>query len=359
MGVSVPEPPAAGPPAGPVVPGGVLAFDAGNSKTDVALVGPDGTVLGTARGGGFHPPVTGAAAAVDGLAPLVAAAAAAAGLAPGDGRPLVEQVSACLANADLPVEEQALEAEFRRHGWGVRTRVANDVFALLRAGADGPQGVAVVCGAGINCAGLRADGRTARFPAVGRISGDWGGGAFLAEEAVWWAARAWDGRGGPTSLARTLPAHFGLPDMGALIESLHLGSVPSSRRHELVPVLFAAAEEGDPVAVRLVRRQAEEVVALAAVALERLGLLAEETVVVLGGGVLAARRPLLTEAVRELLRARAPRAVPRLFTGPPVIGAALLGLDLVTGGACPPQAQARLRAALPGGAAGGRDTDLE
>ena len=30
----------------------VLAVDAGNSKTDVALVGQDGTVLGSARGGG-------------------------------------------------------------------------------------------------------------------------------------------------------------------------------------------------------------------------------------------------------------------------------------------------------------------
>ncbi|MFE1785238.1 ATPase, partial [Streptomyces sp. NPDC059506] len=129
------------------------------------------TVPATARGGGSQPRVRGAAPAGAARAPGVAAAAAAAGLAPGDGRPLVEQVSACLANADLPVEEQALEAEFRRHGWGVRTRVANDVFALLRAGADGPQGVAVVCGAGINCAGMRAEGRPPRVAAGGRESG--------------------------------------------------------------------------------------------------------------------------------------------------------------------------------------------
>ncbi|OEV26709.1 ATPase, partial [Streptomyces nanshensis] len=34
----------------------LLAVDAGNSKTDVALLGADGRVLGTARGGGFRPP---------------------------------------------------------------------------------------------------------------------------------------------------------------------------------------------------------------------------------------------------------------------------------------------------------------
>src|SRR5688572_21389920 len=134
----------------PLVPGGVLAFDAGNSKTDVALVSAEGTVLGTARGGGFEPHIIGAAAAVDGLAPLVAAAAAEAGLAVGDV-PLVQQISACLANADLPIEEERLAEAFESHGWATSVHVANDTFALLRAGVDEPRGVAVVCGAGINC----------------------------------------------------------------------------------------------------------------------------------------------------------------------------------------------------------------
>ena len=91
----------------PLIPGGVLAFDAGNSKTDVALVAADGTVLGTARGGGFEPHIIGAQAAVDGLLPLVTEAATDAGLSLGPS-PLVEQISACLANADLPVEEERL-----------------------------------------------------------------------------------------------------------------------------------------------------------------------------------------------------------------------------------------------------------
>jgi hypothetical protein len=49
--------------------------------------------------------------------------------------------------------------------------------------------------------------------------------------------------------------------------------------------------------------------------------------VVLGGGVLAARHPQLDDGVRDLLAARAPKAVPRVVTAPPVLGAALLGLD--------------------------------
>lgn len=312
----------------PLVPGGVLAIDAGNSKTDVAIVAADGTVLGTARGGGFQPPVVGIDSAVASLAAIVARAAAAAGLALGE-RPLTEHTSACLANADLPVEEQQLELAVHARGWSLSTRVANDTFAILRAGVDEPRGVAVVCGAGINCVGMLPDGRTARFPAIGKISGDWGGGSGLAEEALFHAARAEDGRGGPTELAVTLPAHFGLTSMYALIEALHLEHIAPARKYELTPVLFRTADAGDPVAREIVSRQADEIVALASVALGRLGLLDEEVDVVLGGGVMAAGNPTLMDAIAERLAVRAPKAVTRVVSAAPVLGAALLGLDHV------------------------------
>ncbi|MFE0000537.1 N-acetylglucosamine kinase [[Kitasatospora] papulosa] len=299
----------------------VLAIDAGNSKTDVAVIGADGTVLGHARGGGFQPPVVGVDVAVDALGTAVLAAFAQAGVVG------VEHVSACLANADLPVEEWELAGALVDRGWGRTVEVRNDTFAILRAGVDEPRGVAVVCGAGINCVGMRPDGATARFPAIGRMSGDWGGGSGLAEEAMWFAARAEDGRGEPTELARTLPGHFGLDSVYALIEALHLGHIPFGRRHELTPVLFATGAAGDRIARGLVERQGDEVVAMISVALTRLGLLEEETPVVLGGSVLAARHPALDDRIAELLSVRAPKAVVRVVSAPPVLGAALLGLD--------------------------------
>ncbi|WP_392670544.1 N-acetylglucosamine kinase [Streptomyces sp. LN785] len=318
----------------------VLAIDAGNSKTDVAVIGPDGTLLSSVRGGGFQPATAGIGTAVDVLASAVGAALS---QARASGQPVdsVEHVSACLANADLPVEERALAEALRDRAWGRTVEVRNDTFALLRAGVDEPRGVAVVCGAGINCVGMVPDGRTARFPAIGRISGDWGGGSGLAEEAMWFASRAEDGRGEPTELARTLPAHFGLDSMYALIEAVHLGHIDFERRHELTPVLFATGAAGDPVARGLVHRLADEVVAMASVALTRLGLLNEAAPVVLGGSVLAARHPELDGRIAELLAERAPAAVISVVREPPVLGAGLLGLDR-TGAA--PEVHDRLRA---------------
>ncbi|MEU9989684.1 BadF/BadG/BcrA/BcrD ATPase family protein [Streptomyces sp. NPDC048045] len=312
----------------------VLAIDAGNSKTDVAVVTAAGEVLATARGGGFRPPAVGVAAAVDALAAPVARAFADAGVGS------VAHVSACLANADLPVEEEQLAAALHARAWGASVEVRNDTFAILRAGVAEPRGVAVVCGAGINCVGMRPDGRTARFPAIGRISGDWGGGWALAEEALWHAARAEDGRGEPTALARTLPAHFGLPSMYALIEALHLEHVENGRRHELAPVLFETAAQGDAVARSVVDRLAEEVATMATVALTRLDLLGEQTPVLLGGSVLTAGHSQLDDGIRALLASRAPKADVRVVSAGPVLGAALLGLDRLGAGA---EARERVR----------------
>ncbi|RKE21608.1 N-acetylglucosamine kinase [Streptomyces sp. TLI_171] len=324
---------------------GVLAVDAGNSKTDLALVSADGRVLGTARGGGFQPQVTGFGAAIDALAPLVADLARQAGveLRPG-GRPLTSHVSACLANADLPIEEQLLHDAITAHGWAPSVHVANDTFGLLRAGTDGPLGVAVVCGAGINCVGLRPDGRTARWPALGRLTGDWGGGGGLAEAAMWHAARAEDGRGEATLLSPMIGAHFGLDGANAFAEAMHLGRIDGSRLHEVAQLLFTAAEAGDPIALSLIDRQADEVARLAIVALTRLDLLDQRVPVVFGGGVLAARRPLLNDNVFARLAAAAPLAEPRVVVAPPVLGAALLGLDRLAGD---PAAHRRLRDAYP------------
>jgi hypothetical protein len=66
---------------------------------------------------------------------------------------------------------------------------------------------------------------------------------------------------------------------------------------------------------------------LAVTALRRLSLLDEPADVVLGGGVLTSGDPLLHALIGDGLAELAPHAVIRLTKVPPVVGAALLGMD--------------------------------
>ncbi len=303
----------------------VLAVDGGNSKTDAALIGADGSLLAFARGPGSCHQVIGIEATMTILRDLVTTLAHHAGI--DAGRTVADHGGFYLAGADLPAEIELLRGRIEAEGWSSSVAVDNDTFALLRVGTESRDAVAVVCGAGINCVGVSATGGVARFPSLGRLSGDWGGGAQLGEDALWLAVRAEDGRGEPTALRDAVRQHFGLSSVEAVSAEMHMGRIDTARIHELVPLLLAVASDGDEVARSVVLRLAEEVATLATVALGRLSLLDVPSDVVLGGGVLAARNPFLVEAIRSRMHDRAPRAELRIVDDPPVTGAALLGLD--------------------------------
>ena len=326
----------------------VLAIDGGNSKSDLALVSGDGTPLATVRGPGMASRLS-LDEKLRVLGTLIGQAQQQAGL---QGSPAARHLSACVANADLPEEEAEMAAALRAQGWSGTTEVFNDTFAVLRAGLDAPSptpdgpgrrhwGVAVTCGAGINCVGIAPDGRKTGYLSFGWVSGDWGGGNGLGREALWWAVRAEDGRGPDTGLRGAVAAHFGVPTVEDVAIGIHLGTIATDALLELAPAVLALGNSGDAVAAGLVRRQAEEICAMALTVMRRLSLTGLATPVVLGGSVLAARDPLLTAEITDGIKTVVPQAAVRITGVPPVAGAALLGLDHLGAG---PEAERRLRA---------------
>jgi N-acetylglucosamine kinase-like BadF-type ATPase len=306
------------------VTAGVLAIDGGNSKTDVCLISLDGVLLGYARGPGSNHQNIGMDAAFDVLWTLVIEAAKEAGI--GMDSTLAQHAAVYLAGADFPAEVAMLREHVSLARWASDVSLDNDTFALLRAGTKAANRIAVVCGAGINCVGVSAEGEFVRFPSVGAISGDWGGGGSLGAEALFLAARAEDSRGQPTALREAIMEHFGTSSVLEVTAALHFDELPRSRLHELAPVLLQVAAAGDGAARAVVDRLALEVFLFARVALDRLHVHDQPTDVVLGGSVLAARDPLLMEGVSLRLAAYAPRATVLVTDDPPLIGAALLGL---------------------------------
>jgi N-acetylglucosamine kinase-like BadF-type ATPase len=301
----------------------LLAVDGGNSKTDLALVARDGSVLALVRGPLSSPHHIGVDGCLGVLEQLLADATSDGG--PG-GRPVADVAELLMAGVDFPAEEETLRQAVAARGWSRRLRVGNDTFAVLRAGTERDWGVAVTCGAGINCVGVAPDGRQARFPALGAITGDWGGGYDLGLAAVSAAARSEDGRGPRTSLERAVPAHFELSTPAELAEAMHTGRVEQRRVLELAPLVLAEAAD-DAVAAEIVDRLASEVVALARVALTRLGLTGEPVEVVLGGGILQDADGDLLAAIDGGVREVAPQATVHPTATPAIVGAVLLGLD--------------------------------
>lgn len=307
----------------------VLAVDGGGSKTDIALIARSGRVLSCTRvvGASFSPDAQLASLAT--LREGVERAARTAGIDPSQG-PVAEIGAFCLAGADLPVDDRRILPPLRAAGMVEQALLRNDTFAVLRAGTDRGWGVGVVCGTGLNCAGVGPDGRTVRFPALGAISGDrFGGGGDLAVEAVGATIRARDGRGPRTELERLIPAYYGVRHPYQVLERIHVGEIDHRRVIDLAPVVLRAADAGDEVAGVMVGRLAEELVTMVRAAVHRLRLTQRELDVVLGGGIVRSDCKVFHDAVRAGIAQAAPHAHVIIMNEPPVIGAALLGLDQI------------------------------
>ena len=146
---------------------------------------------------------------------------------------------------------------------------------------------------------------------------------------MWHAMRGWDGRGPATALGGAVAAHFGLASVRDVAVAVHKGVLGEADLIQLTEVLFTVA------AARRPRRAVPRGQAgggdlrdgSGRDAAARHG--AAGSPVVLGGGVLESRDPLLLAEVDRQLAASRPGRAPRVLDVPPIAGAALLGLDYV------------------------------
>jgi N-acetylglucosamine kinase-like BadF-type ATPase len=303
----------------------VIGIDGGNSKTHLVLATAGGELLAAVAGLTMSPPVVGLERSSELLVELVAEAVRRAGLHP--THPVAEVAVACLAGADTPAETRQIQRSLAAVGVARRLVVHNDAAAALRAGAPRGWGVALICGAGINALGRAPDGRTAGFPALGALSGDWGGGAGLGEAALAAAVRARDGRGPRTVLETAVPDAFGRATPLAVTMAIHRGRLDRRRLLELVPVVYEAARRGDAVAGGLLDRLADELAGMATSVIRRLRMTRRDVDVVLAGGLLAGGEPRVVDRATAAITAMARGARVHVLVEPPVVGAVLLALD--------------------------------
>jgi N-acetylglucosamine kinase-like BadF-type ATPase len=307
----------------------LLAVDGGASKIDAALVGADGSVLAAVRHRAYANFNFGHEPPLDALGEAIRRVASQAGVNR-DSQPVAHVGLFCLAGADLPLDDRRITRQVRGRHWVDDVLLRNDTFAVLRAGTERGWGVAVVCGSGLNCAGVGPGGHVVRFPALGELSGDLAhGGGWLGRAALGAALRGRDRRGRHTELETLVPQHFGVKRPEAVMEALYTQALDPQRMLGLAPLVFRAAAVGDVASRDLLNQLADEIVATANAAIRRLHLTRLAFDVVLGGGLFRARDAAFMTRIREGVNAVAPGATMTRLEAPPVVGAALLALDAI------------------------------
>jgi N-acetylglucosamine kinase-like BadF-type ATPase len=332
-------------------PAAILAVDGGNSKADLALVAADGALLGAVRGTSISHQAVGLESGMAELGRLADCLADAAGIVRA-GSPLARRGVFCLAGADYPEDVSLLREAIAALNLTSELDIRNDTFGALRAGTHQPWGVVLICGRGINGAGVAPNGTTVRFDGVGTYSGDWGGGGGVGHAAIAAAVRSRDGRGPRTRLEQIVPAFFEVASPPELTKGLYLGELSSHKITELAPLVFQAAVDGDEVARSIIDRLADELVAMAGALVRRLRLQSLQPEIVLAGSVFRTTDAAFHDRLQRGLQGVAPGAEVHRLDTPPVLGPALIALDAMSPtGATPPAIEAALRKAMQAWAA--------
>ena len=213
-----------------------------------------------------------------------------------------------------------------KRSWADEIVVGNDTFALLRAGTERGWGVAVVCGAGINCVGVAPDGRRAALPGARRDHRRLGRRLRRRARALSAAARSEDGRGPKTSLEESVPAFFGLETPRQLAEAMHEGRVEISPLDRARPARLRRGAH-DEVAAEIVEPPRRRGRGARAGRADAARAQHQPVEVLLGGGLLRRGEERLLAAVVAGLAEVGDEIVVRTTESPPIVGAALLGLD--------------------------------
>jgi N-acetylglucosamine kinase-like BadF-type ATPase len=307
----------------------VIGIDAGGTKTVCLLADQRGMILSEGRGPGANLHAAGDLAVEQVLRDVIAEAIG--------SRPIVP-AAICLgiAGVDREDEMRTVRAIMGRIGHESRVLVVNDALIALTAGARDAPAIVIISGTGSIVYGRNANGEAARAGGWGHMIGDEGSGYWIGREALSAVMRAYDGRGPATRLTAAILAHLSLNDESRLPRIVYDREVPRMTVAAMGPIVHDAAEEGDPVARRILERAADELVLAAQTVASRLEMRGDEFTFFLAGGAFRVV-PWLGGELERRLGEVAPRCIVETLNEEPAVGAVWLALAEARGGANVPR----------------------
>jgi len=263
-----------------------LGIDGGGTKT-TCLVGNEHSILGTATSGGSNVTRVGEARARDALHAAVCEACAAGKVDPAQIK------SACVGLSGAGrAEVRDAVARMMADVIGGRVQVISDLETTLEAAFGGGPGMITIAGTGSIAYGRDARGQTARSGGWGWAISDEGSGQWVGRRAVSAVLGAKD-VGEDPPLLETILKLWKLTMLDELVRSANVSPPPDFS--SVFPLVLAAGEAGDRLALGVLNEAGIELAALARNVIRRLFAGGGSVPVAMSGGVFRQ-----SEVVREV-----------------------------------------------------------
>ena len=204
-----------------------------------------------------------------------------------------------------------------------RVEVVTDAEIALYATTQGKPGLVVIAGTGSVCLGKNEKGEMAISGGWGPLAGDEGGGVGIAQQALHNIAKASDGRGVPTMLSQRASEYFRASGPENLIVAIYSPQVDNSRIAGFARLVVETAQDGDEIAIEILKDAGYELGLAACAVIEKLHL-DKRTVPIGCVGSIFNAGELLTVPMLEKVRTCAPKAFLTEPAMPPAHAAALM-----------------------------------
>ena len=305
-----------------------LGVDGGGTNSRAVILDETGTIRGEGRSAAANLLRVGLENAVNHILEAVRSACREAGIE-------ISQIAAAcigLAGVSQPhYHRQMLDA--LKSALPIRLIALETDARVALAGATGNHpGVVIIAGTGSIACGINSQGRFARAGGWGPIMGDEGSGSYIGRRALEAVMMSYDFRGEATSMTAPVLLHFGVsspPELTTVIydsSSKEKGEI-QSKIAQLSPIAVEAAQQGDQVAIGILRDAASELAKTGIAVIDQLKMERETFRVACVGGVFEAG-DLILNPLREEIQKVAPNVEIAPPLDPPVIGAAKMAFAM-------------------------------
>jgi N-acetylglucosamine kinase-like BadF-type ATPase len=298
-----------------------LGADLGATKTHILIVDETGAAIGFGESGPGNHETVGYDGMFDAIKSGMMRALNAAGLNKAD----IMGAGFGVAGFDWSSEYEITAKTINRLGLDSPYIFVNDAVPGLVAGSDEGWGIVVVSGTGSNCRGWdREHKHEGRVTGHGVLMGEGVGATELIYRCMQLVGYSWSMRRPKTALADATINFTGAVDLEDLLRGYTTFEYVIGA--EAAPIVFRLAEQGDEVALELVRWAGIELGEMANGVIRQLEFENIAFDVVLTGSMFKGGS-LVIDPMRETILKLAPDARFVKLDVPPVIGATILGME--------------------------------
>jgi N-acetylglucosamine kinase-like BadF-type ATPase len=224
----------------------IISVDGGGTHTTAITVDPKGNVIGKGTGGPANHVLAPIEVVKASLADAIGGAVKSAGAGPSD----VTLIAGDTAGIGYLREgAEYVEGLIAEYFPDIPVYLVGDMVAGFFGALAHGWGVVATAGTGSSIYGRTPEGQGLQAGGWGHILGDEGSAYDIALGGLRAAARAYDGRGEPTSLTEVFPKHFGVPDMIGVAITIYVDkTMTRDRIAEAARVVAEEANQGDAVA---------------------------------------------------------------------------------------------------------------